>query len=268
MRRCAAEALARPAARPVRRCAVIAPRWMASSGGRRVVDPIAMRKRTWGIAGAAFVVVLGAGVPVGVHCAADASWAEMERIAARLEREWHARDFTRPAVGGPPIAESPFARYAQAMALAKGLTAAQPDCDDLLRLYRREKCNVDAAAFAARWQPVCALLREGGRCTDARPIVDWSKGFDYQAPSLLVMRYLVDAICVVQRQLAAAGDADGAVDLSLAATAFTAAWLRGPSRIDWIIGAACHAIAILEWRDEDLRALPAAALRRLGDGIA
>src|SRR5215831_1495943 len=138
-----------------------------------------MRKRNWGIAGATVAVLLGAGVPVGVHCAAESSWAEMEQIAARIEREWSAHDFTRQALGGAPLAEPAFARYAEAIALGQQLTAARSDCDQLMQLYWRKPVEPAAAdAFAARWQPVCDLLREGARCTDVRPTVDWRKGFD------------------------------------------------------------------------------------------
>src|SRR5215831_10717824 len=228
-----------------------------------------MNKRTWGIAGAAVVALLCAGVPVGVHSAAESSWAEMEQIAARLEREWNARDFTRPALGGPPIAEPAFVRYVRVMELAKGLTAEEGPDTLLMRLYRRQPCDeAEAAAFAARWQPVCELLREGARCTDGQPRIEWRKGFDIEVASLLTMRFLVDAVCVVQRRLLAAGDADAAVDLSLAAIAFTTAWLRSPMAVEQMIAVACNDIAVLEWRDEDLRALPPSALRRLGDGLA
>src|SRR5206468_3095453 len=121
--------------------------------------------------------------------------------------------------------------------------------------------------FAARWQRPLALMQEGAQRLDARPQVDWRKGFG-NAASLLTMRNLVNAATIEVRRQLALSQPRAAVELSLATMTFTADWLQSPMLIDQWIAAATLSIATGDtWRDEDLRRLDGSSRELLADGL-
>jgi hypothetical protein len=217
---------------------------------------------------AAAVPLLSAGVVVGVHSAAGSSWEEMTAWARQAERDWMARDFKREALWGETTPGVAFVAYAEALAMVE--TAGRGDEALLRELVVQPERVPEAVAtdFALRWAQPIAALRRGAHCRDARPPVQWPKGFAHEATRLLTARSLVNAALVEVRRLAGRGEDRAAVELSLDVATYGADLLQSPVLVEQMIAAALLAIATGEtWRDEDLGRLGAPSLALLEDGL-
>ena len=104
--------------------------------------------------------------------------------------------------------------------------------------------------------------------SDARPPVDWQKGFSNGNAGLLVSRDLINASTIEVRARLADGDLLGAVQLSLDVATFELDLLQSPILIDQMVACALLTISVGEtWRDEDLSRLDKPALELLAEGL-
>ena len=101
-----------------------------------------------------------------------------------------------------------------ALLQAKGLGR---DDETLLRRLRFDHEAVplrECQDFALRWAAPLAALSSGAHRVDARPPVDWQKGFSHNGVTLLVARDLINASTIEVRRRLSQGDPLGAVRLS------------------------------------------------------
>lgn len=204
-----------------------------------------------------------------VRSCAAGRWQEMQAWAQRAEQQWQARDFTRPPAYGEPQSGSAFAAYHEAASLAA--TWPEGNQEELTRLRHRphEVADGEARALLARWQPAIDAMRRGARCSDARRPTDWSLGFNVPVANLLVTRDITNVAVLLARRAQDDGRAGDAVALTLDAATYGADHVHSPLLIERMIGLALVAIATdAAWHDNHLRALPAAALRTLAEGLA
>ncbi|MEC7584958.1 MAG: hypothetical protein VYE77_11630 [Planctomycetota bacterium] len=221
------------------------------------------------VVGAAILVpFISAGVVLGLPSMFDECWKRMERWSGYAEHAWTQRSFERDPLTGGPTHGSAFADYQEALAQAKALGR---DDEALLRRLRFDRDAVslrECDDFALRWARPLETLSRGAHQADARPPVDWQKGFSHGTVPLLVARDLVNASTIEVRRRLSQGDLLGAVRLSLDVATFEVDLLASPILIDKMVACSLLTLTAEEtWTDDALARLDQPALELLAAGL-
>ncbi|MEC7584215.1 MAG: hypothetical protein VYE77_07850 [Planctomycetota bacterium] len=227
-----------------------------------------MEMRKVVVATAILVPFISAGVVLGLPSMFDECWKRMERWSGYAEHAWAQRSFEREPLTGEPTDGSAFADYQDALLQAKGLGR---DDETLLRRLRFDHEAVplrECQDFALRWAAPLAALSSGAHRVDARPPVDWQKGFTHNGVTLLVARDLINASTIEVRRRLSQGDPLGAVRLSLDVATFEVDLLASPLLIDKMVACSLLTMTAEEtWTDEALAGLDQPALELLATGL-
>ena len=221
------------------------------------------------VVGAAILVpVISAGVVLGLPSMFDECWKRMERWSGYAEHAWAQRSFEREPLAGESADGSAFVDYQDALAQAKTLGR---DDESLLRRLRFDQDAVvlrDCEDFALRWAAPLQTLSRGAHRVDARPPVDWQKGFSHPSVTLLVARDLVNAATIEVRRRLSQGDLLGAVRLSLDVATFEVDLLASPILIDKMVGCSLLTLTAEEaWTGRALAQLDQPGLELLAAGL-
>lgn len=220
------------------------------------------------IAIATIVPLVSVGV-VFVPMRANERWDAMTKWADHAEAAWDAREFARQPLSGEGEQGSAFERYQKAMALASIRSEADRALLKELRLHP-ERCDDTArATFADRWSEPIARMRQGVRCDDARPLIEWRHGVGAQPLQLLPARDIANACVVEARRLLAEGKQQDFVEIGLDAATFAVDLQQSPLLIDQMVASAILAIAFTELFDEaSVAKLNVEARSQLARGVA
>ncbi|MCA8947876.1 MAG: hypothetical protein KDE27_00140 [Planctomycetes bacterium] len=198
------------------------------------------RQRAIVVAG---VIALVGGCVVASLMAGAGGWQQMAAWAEAANREYAARDWTRPVAWGEAVEGEAFEHYRRALELLP------PD-----------------AAPRARCTPAVAELQHGARCGRARPAYDVRAGVDGNAVGDRAMS-LVRFAMLEASELAGTGDPAAAVRVLLDAATFAADVLESPFRPEQGVGCELlRAVFDAAIRSELLAALDPAALTALDRG--
>ena len=232
------------------------------------VDQFRMQMRKVVVATAMLIPIISAGVVLGLPNLLDECVANMKHWSVQAEHAWSQRDFDREPCWGETTSGAAFADYAVAVEHAARLGK---DDEALLRALRLEPESVDpdeARDFALRWSVPLSRVSEGAHRIDARPPIEWKRGFGNGNATLLVSRDLVNAATVEVRRRLKAGELAGAVQMSLDTATFAVDLLQSPVLVDQMVACALLTVIAGEtWRDEDLQRLDDPALELLAVGL-
>ncbi len=220
------------------------------------------------IAIATIVPLVSVGV-VFVPMRANERWDAMTKWADHAESAWDAHEFSRRPLSGELEHGNAFERYQKAMALASIRSEADRAVLKELRLHSDRADDAMRATFVERWSEPIARMRQGVRCDDARPAIEWRHGVGAQPLQLLPARDIANACVVEARRLLAAGKQQDFVALGLDAATFAIDLQQSPLLIDQMVASSIAAIVFTELFDEaSIAGLDTEARAKLTGGVA